>query len=152
MCIRDSPVTGERLSIKNIETSWVGSDIEVKKGALPDKEYIPRATITIHKKSTTGKVRCFFLDGDGKYVGDPITKTFTDGTFEGSKTLEYVCTEGFETESAFDAYFSGYAKPWQLLILEGSEESNTLSQFDELARLKISNEFTLNKITNDSSQ
>lgn len=131
------PLKGETLIISKVETHWEFSEKEGKEDELPELIYTPTAMITINKKSTSGKMRCFFVDGEGKYIGDPLTAEFVDGRFNGEKSLTFTSSMGFPSESDFNAYFSGFGNAWYIDILEGTESSTTLSQFKKLARIPL---------------
>lgn len=131
------PLKGENLIISKVETHWEFSKKPVKEDELSELIYTPTSKITINKKSTKGKMRCFFVDGEGKYIGDPLTTEFSEGEFKEGKVLTFTSSTGFPSESEFNAYFSGFGNPWYIDILEGAESSTTLSQFKKLARIPL---------------
>lgn len=121
------PVSGKNLIIGDVKSHWAYKEKETD--GVPELEYTPVSEIFINKKSGTGVMRAFYLNGRGKYAGDVLTASFKDGKFGEKKSVIFRGSEGFERESDFHAYDSGYGPPWYLLVLEGKDEKTPASEF-----------------------
>ena len=133
------PVKGDKVVIGGIETFWRKPDREVEKVSL-EAQLIPCAMIKL--KSGTGdcRLRIFFENEEGDYVGDPITLAVSDGTFNTSGTAEIDVhgTEGFEHEGQYAAYLTESFRFWHLNILEGPATDQDGARFEKLTRVTIS--------------
>ncbi len=129
------PIKGNHLSIKSVSSGWI--PVIDEEASEEETEYIPSAQITLSKDSAAGKMRCFYLDGNGKYVGDPITLDCQVGQFSDSDTVTFTCSQGIGQSSDFFAYQSGFVKEWYLLILEGDSDSASINDYKELTRIKL---------------
>ena len=127
------PITGEFAQISKVETGWKSSPQQVDEGKLPVVKYFPESSITLNKKSTTGKLRCLYLNEKNRYAGDLITLEFKNGKFTSVNNLSVTGSKGLNSKSDYNAYTSGYTNKWHLVILEGSTDSNSISDFKEIA-------------------
>jgi len=131
------PIKGQYTSIASTDTRWVSVDNPVSDDGLSDKSFYPVTTITLEKTMQSGKLRCYYLNSEEKYTGDPVTASFVNGSFSSSAELTFKCIEGIPSRSDFSAYNSGYLKPWYLVILEGPDDSVTMSDYNELAKIPV---------------
>lgn len=131
------PVQGDQVCLAKVSSGWVTVAVDPRVDTMPSNNYYPVSTITLDKKSTSGKLRLFYANHEGKFVGDALTVSHTDGKFESGESIQFKGSSGYESDSDFNAYFSGYINPWYLVIYEGASDSNTLSQFKELTRIEL---------------
>lgn len=131
------PISGTQLTIKSVSTEWFISDVEEDSKTMSLYTYTPSVKIKIGKEATSGKMRCYFINSRGKYIGDPITKRFKAGSFPEGTEITITCSEGYQHSGDFEAYYAGFTEPWKLLILEGAEDSETLSSFKEIASIPM---------------
>ena len=133
----DLPAKGTHATISDFASYWklTNNTIGVKMGAI----VLPAATITLHKRSTSGALRVYFLDANKKHMGDPITISFQNGLFDNaSNTVEISATVGFHSRVDFDSYQLGSTGAWSLEILEAKGETEPRSNFSTLLTARIS--------------
>jgi len=133
----DLPAKGTHATISDFASYWklTNNTIGVKMGAI----VLPAATITLHKRSTSGALRVYFLDANKKHMGDPITISFQNGLFDNaSNTVEISATDGFHSRVDFDSYQLGSTGAWSLEVLEAKGELEPRSNFSVLLTAEIS--------------
>ena len=131
------PIKGQYSSISSVKTQWISEDNPSTPDELSDKSFYPVAHITLEDTNQSGQIRCYYLDSEDTYIGDPVTKNFHNGMFKEGNQFSFRCVKGIDSRSGFSAYFSGYMKPWHLVILEGSPRSRTMSDYTELAKIPV---------------
>ena len=131
------PIKGKKVIIKEFSSYWEHEGKPEKDDEPADTIFYPRAVVKISKKSESGALRCFFQNSAGKFTGDPFTEPFKGGAFSTGDTFVFKSSTGIESQSDYNAYFAGFSKPWYFIIMEGDENSNSISQFKELARVEI---------------
>jgi hypothetical protein len=135
----DFPVKGTKVVIGKILTYWRKPDREADRVKL-EARLIPCADITLKSGSGRGRLRVFFENEEGNFVGDPVSLDFTDGVFADSGTPQAVinATDGFEHEGQYNNYIAEQVKFWYVNVFEGPAPDVEDGEFKEILRLRIS--------------
>jgi hypothetical protein len=135
----DFPVKGAQIVIGKIETYWRKPD-RGKDHVKLDAHLIPCAEIKLKSGSGASRLRCFFENADGDFVGDPVSLNVEDGEFSSSGSAEEVinATDGFEHEGQYNAYITEQIAFWYLNVFEGPSIDNHDGEFKRLLRMRIS--------------
>jgi hypothetical protein len=138
----DFPVKGEYAVLEAAEGFWrepvrSGPDRDV---ARREVVMIPALEIKLARDgSAAGALRIIFRNSDGESIGDPITRSFSGGSFDasGSPSLEFPSTDGFLEMGSFNAYRTGKDNPWRAEILEGPSVDAPASSFKPLTPVPL---------------
>lgn len=135
----DFPVKGENVVIKDIETYWRKADPEKDIGVQLNTKFIPAAEVTL-KSSGAGSLRFFFENPTGELIGDPVTRTFSGGSFgdTGEKTTDIHSTGGLEDLGDYNKYLTEKIDFWHLIVMEGGGLDSTASSYKEIIRMRLS--------------
>lgn len=138
------PIVGKFVKIENIDGAWQRTD-EMKAVAVQqlklDEEIvsIPNAIITIGANTKDSNLRVLFANDRKRYVGDPINLEVRNGIFTstGNRTINLLCSEGFDNEGDFRAYKQGIIMRWSVDILEGAASSSSISDYTKIVSQEI---------------
>ncbi|HEY1121513.1 MAG TPA: hypothetical protein VGE67_07920, partial [Haloferula sp.] len=138
----DYPLKGELVQIASGSTFWrepvrTGENRDVAKREVI---MIPVLELSLDpEKSGGGSLRVIFRNAEGEPVGDPITRSFGAGRFEGSgnASSSFAATDGFTAEGEFQAYRTGKGKLWTADVLEGPPGGTPASAFKKLSSIPI---------------
>jgi len=138
----DFPVPGDKIVLESIATYWRKADHQVDKVSL-EADLIPCAVVKVKSGSGSGRLRFFFENDEGDYVGDPLTYSFAEGRFEpgGTDELNLYGTHGFEHEGQYAAYVTAEFKFWYVNVFEGpaaDDQDGQEDEFEKLTRIRIS--------------
>lgn len=137
----DFPIEGNHGEVASASTFWRtpiregdGRDV-----ARADVSHLP--VITLRLNGGSGALRAIFRTDRGEFVGDSITRTFENGRFvdNGSHTMDFPATDGFETDGEYNGYRVG-SERWTVEILEGPAANAAGSSFRSLFTTPISPE------------
>ncbi|MFC7335695.1 hypothetical protein ACFQY0_00785 [Haloferula chungangensis] len=134
------PAEGKFVTINSAETYWRKP---IREGANPDVarmevEFIPVINVLI-ESGNTGVLRAIFRNEQGEFVGDSISKKFSNGVFEqNSQTeIEFSATDGFTSSAEFNGYRVGTDR-WSIEVFEGPSTEASGSEFNLLFTAPIS--------------
>lgn len=136
----DFPIEGGFTEATAAESYWRAP---IREGdqrdiARTDVIIIPILKVTI-TGTGDGVLRAIYRDDEGEFVGDSITRSFTSGQFDDSRSAscEFPATSGFTEESEFNAYRVG-GERWTVEILEGPSADASGREFKSLFTAPIS--------------
>ncbi|BCX50304.1 hypothetical protein HAHE_42120 [Haloferula helveola] len=135
----DLPIEGNYAEVTDAETYWrqpvrTGDNPDITR---PEVSFIP--AISIRLSGGSGVLRVWYKNDSGEFVGDSVTRRFEGGRFvkNGSDTLEFASTDGFETNGEFNGYRVGEGR-WTAEVLEGPSLNARGSEFKTLFTAPIS--------------
>lgn len=138
----DLPAEGTYATVDDATTFWRKP---VREGANPDQahgeaEFIPVVSVTLDG-GTSGVIRVIFRNESGEYIGDNISRTFSDGRFDrsGSETIEFPATDGFRDSAGYNSYRVGTDR-WTAEVIEGPSRGASGSEFKTLFTIPVSTE------------
>lgn len=111
----DFPVEGKHLKVLSAETFWRKPVTEGPEADTfrRDSVLLPELVLTTDGRPAT--IRVFFRDGEGKGIGDAVTRTVgADGK------VRVTATAGFEDVGMHAAYRIGTGKRWTVEVVEGA--------------------------------
>lgn len=133
------PIKGEYAEVKAAATYWrepvrEGANRDV---ARPEVSYIP--VVSVKLSGGTGALRAVFRTHTGDFVGDTITQAFENGKFvaNGSDTIEFPATDGYETEGDMNGYRVGNDR-WKIEIFESPGANAPGSRFNSMFTIPVS--------------
>lgn len=136
----DFPIEGAFTKATAAESYWraPAREGDQRDVARADVIIIPILKVTI-SGTGDGVLRAIYRDDEGEFVGDSITRSFTSGQFDDSRSAscEFPATSGFTKESAFNAYRVGGGR-WTIEILEGPSADAPGREFKSLFTAPIS--------------
>lgn len=123
------PVEGMLLTIERAESSWrePSAADTVRRGT----QLFPVLNLTV--SGGPAVLRVFFRDGDGKVVGDAVSRSVVE-----AGDLEIAATAGFEEAWMHDTYSTSGGAPWTIEILEGPSQGASAAEFKTLLKLNVS--------------
>jgi hypothetical protein len=129
----DFPIAGSHVTLQAVESHWREPILEG-----PDADTFRRDTVVLPEVLVTasgkaGALRLFFRDGEGKAVGDAVTRT----VHPGEKT-RFTATAGFEDQGMLAAYRIGKGKRWTIDVWEAPSEQST--EFRKLFTMNVSSD------------
>ncbi len=137
----DFPVKGSHVAVENIESYWREP---IKVGANADPVQlkvisIPEVRIRLVKNSSlVGALRVKFIDGDGKTIGDTMTKSVNSGTFQTDLEARFACTAGFSKTEEIDTYRATTGKPWRVEVYEAPKADASPQEYQLLFSAPLS--------------
>lgn len=135
----DFPVKGSQVVIDRITTYWRKPDPETDRVQL-DTHLVPSATIVLNPDSGDARLRCFFENEVGDYIGDPVTLAVAGGTFapSGQAKIDIHATGGLKDEGEYNAYAATDVEFWHLRVFEGPSSADESEEFQEIVSVPIS--------------
>ena len=137
----DLPAKGQYITATSINSFWrkpirTGPDRDV---ARLDISYIPVVEVGI-KGEGSGAIRVLYTnETGGDFIGDGITKAFTNGRFigNGSDVMSFPATSGFKELGEFNSYRAG-TLTWWAHVYEGPNPNAPSDSFKLLFKAPIS--------------
>jgi hypothetical protein len=136
----DFPVKGQLVTVKDASTFWRKPLRGGPNGdtARSDVMFIPVIDLSA-EIGGEGALRVFFRNGDGRLVGDSVTRAFSGGHFAttGEPKIQIAATSGFKDLASYAAYDTGESVQWTIEVYEGSDPQAPLKSFRLLFKTPI---------------
>ncbi len=131
------PLEGKLAVITEVESYWV--DPSVATAVNLNTVHAPAVSIELDSAaSKSGALRVFFYDSKDNKVGDTKTVAFTNGQFpNNSNKALIVGSNGFHSQSEFDAYRLDTNEVWSVRIFEAPSRDSRGAEFQELTRIQL---------------
>jgi len=127
------PIKGKLVTLTGVVTFWrepieQGENADtVRRGT----ELLPVANLML--EGGPAAIRIFFVNADGSYVGDPVTRSFS-----GKSSIEIPATAGFDDRGMHAAYRTGLSNPWSIEIHEAPSINSPSEAFTKILKMTIS--------------
>lgn len=127
----DFPIVGKHVTLESAASYWREPVAEGPNADTFRRDTVLLPEVVFTATGKTGAIRLFFRDGDGKGVGDAVTRAVHEG-----EKIRITATAGFEDTGMHASYRLSEGKRWTIEVMEApSEQSST---FEKLFTMNVS--------------